>query len=80
MIPALRAGDAVVRKPSEYTSIGTLEMVRLIAEVLPPGVINTVSGDGAVGSSLVDHPDVDEIMFTGSRLGLEVHGAVISAD
>jgi len=36
MIPALRAGNTVVLKPSEYTSIGTLELVRLIAELLPP--------------------------------------------
>ncbi len=66
VIPAIRAGNTVVLKPSEYTSIGTLEMVRLIAEVLPPGVINTVSGAGEVGSWLVTHPDVDKIMFTGS--------------
>ena len=66
IIPSIRAGNTVVLKPSEYTSIGTLEMVRLIAEVLPPGVINTVSGAGEVGGWLVDNPDVDKIMFTGS--------------
>lgn len=66
MIPAIRAGNTVVIKPSEYTSIGTLELVRLIAEVLPPGVVNSVSGSGAVGSWLVDNPDIDKIMFTGS--------------
>jgi len=67
IIPALRAGNTVVLKPSEYTSIGTLEMVRLIAEVLPPGVLNTVSGTGDVGASLVENPDIDKIMFTGSN-------------
>lgn len=66
IVPSLRAGNTVVLKPSEYTSIGTLEMVRLIAEVLPPGVLNTVSGPGAVGGALVEHPDVDKILFTGS--------------
>lgn len=66
IIPALRAGNTVVIKPSEYTSIGTLEMVRLIAAVLPPGVINTVSGTGEVGSYLVENPDVNKITFTGS--------------
>jgi len=66
VIPALRAGNTVVLKPSEYTTIGTLELVRLIAAVLPPGVINTVSGGGEVGASLVDNPGVDKIMFTGS--------------
>jgi acyl-CoA reductase-like NAD-dependent aldehyde dehydrogenase len=66
MIPSIRAGNTVVIKPSEYTSIATLELVRLIAEVLPPGVINTVSGPADVGAVLVDNPDVDKIMFTGS--------------
>ncbi|MGE0801253.1 MAG: aldehyde dehydrogenase family protein, partial [Lautropia sp.] len=66
IVPSLRAGNTVVIKPSEYTSIGTLEMVRMIAEVLPPGVLNTVSGAGEVGSWLVDNPSVDKIMFTGS--------------
>lgn len=66
MIPAIRAGNTVVLKPSEYTSIGTLELVRLISEVLPAGVINTVSGPGDVGAALVDQPDVDKILFTGS--------------
>ena len=66
IVPSLRAGNTVVIKPSEYTSLGTLEMVRLIAEALPPGVLNTVSGAGEVGSWLVENPDVNKIMFTGS--------------
>lgn len=66
IIPSLRAGNTVVLKPSEYTSIGTLEMVRLIAQMLPPGVLNTVSGPGEVGATLVEHPDISKIMFTGS--------------
>ena len=66
IIPSIRAGNTVVIKPSEYTSIGTLELVRLIAKVLPPGVVNTVSGPSDVGAALVDNPDVDKIMFTGS--------------
>lgn len=67
IVPSLRVGNTVVIKPSEYTSIGTLEMVRLIAELLPPGVLNTVSGPGEVGAQLVENPDVDKIMFTGSN-------------
>ncbi len=67
IIPALRMGNTVVLKPSEYTTLGTLEMVRLMNEVLPPGVLNTVSGDGIVGKTLVEHKDVDKIMFTGSQ-------------
>lgn len=66
IIPSIRAGNTVVIKPSEYTSIGTLELVRLINTVLPPGVVNTVSGGGEVGGWLTSNPDVDKIMFTGS--------------
>ncbi|MCC7150584.1 MAG: aldehyde dehydrogenase family protein, partial [Rubrivivax sp.] len=73
IVPSIRAGNTVVIKPSEYTSIGTLELVRLINEVLPPGVVNTVSGAGEVGAQLVSNPQVDKIMFTGSaRSGAKV--------
>ena len=67
IIPAIRMGNTVVLKPSEYTPIATLEMVRLISQVLPPGVLNTVSGDGRIGAALTSHPDIDKIMFTGSE-------------
>lgn len=66
IIPALRAGNTVVVKPSEYTPLGTLEMVRLMNTVLPPGVLNSISGSGEVGAMLVENPNVDKIMFTGS--------------
>ena len=66
IMPSLRVGNTVVIKPSEYTSIGTLEMVRLLCEVLPPGVLNTVTGPGAVGAALVEQPGIAKIMFTGS--------------
>lgn len=66
IIPSLRAGNTVVLKPSEYTTIGTLEMIRLMNTVLPPGVLNSIAGDGKVGAMLVENQDVDKIMFTGS--------------
>ncbi|MEO0899776.1 MAG: aldehyde dehydrogenase family protein [Bacteroidota bacterium] len=66
IVPSLRAGNTVVIKPSEYTPIGTLEMVRLMNTVLPAGVLNTISGGGEVGAMLVENEDVDKIMFTGS--------------
>lgn len=73
IVPSLRVGNTVVLKPSEYTSIGTLELVRLIAAALPPGVINTVSGAGEVGAWLVEDPEIDKIMFTGSgRTGTRI--------
>lgn len=67
IIPALRAGNTVVIKPSEYTTIGTLEMIRLMNTVLPAGVLNSISGGGKVGAFLVENKDVDKIMFTGSE-------------
>lgn len=67
VIPAIRMGNTVVLKPSEYTPIATLEMVRLINQVLPPGVLNTVSGGGRIGAALTSHPDINKIMFTGSE-------------
>jgi acyl-CoA reductase-like NAD-dependent aldehyde dehydrogenase len=67
IMPTLRMGNTVVIKPSEYTPLATLEMVRLVGGVLPPGVLNTVSGDGAVGHALVSHPAISKIMFTGSE-------------
>lgn len=67
IIPAIRMGNTVVLKPSEYTPIATLEMVRLINEVLPKGVLNTVTGDGRIGGKLTSHPDINKIMFTGSE-------------
>lgn len=67
IIPALRMGNTVVLKPSEYTPIATLELVRLIHQALPPGILNTVTGDGVVGQTLVQHPDINKIMFTGSE-------------
>jgi acyl-CoA reductase-like NAD-dependent aldehyde dehydrogenase len=66
LMPAIRAGNTVVLKPSELTSICSLELARVIGEVLPAGVVNTVTGPGEVGAALVDCPGVDKILFTGS--------------
>jgi acyl-CoA reductase-like NAD-dependent aldehyde dehydrogenase len=64
--PALAAGNTVVIKPSELTPLGTLRMVEQALSHLPPGVVNVVTGGSAVGSALVDDPDVACIAFTGS--------------
>ena len=68
LAPALAAGCTVVIKPSEFTSVSTLELVKVMEEAgLPPGVVNVVTGFGAdVGSPLVEHPLVRKIGFTGS--------------
>lgn len=66
--PCLAAGSTCVLKPSEHTSLTALELAAIAMEVgLPPGVLNVVTGPGAVtGSALVEHPKVDKISFTGS--------------
>ncbi|MGN5373832.1 aldehyde dehydrogenase [Sphingomonas hankookensis] len=67
LAPALAAGCTVVIKPSEFTSASTLEFARLFAEAgFPAGVVNTVTGfGGEVGPTLVEHPLVAKIAFTG---------------
>ena len=65
--PALAAGNTVVLKPAEYTSLTALLFADICVEAgLPKGVVNIVTGDGATGAALVDHPDVNKIAFTGS--------------
>ncbi|HEX8102539.1 MAG TPA: aminobutyraldehyde dehydrogenase [Solirubrobacteraceae bacterium] len=65
--PALAAGNVVVLKPSELTPLSTLRFAELAAELLPPGVLNVVTGDGPnVGAAIVAHPDVAMVSLTGS--------------
>ena len=66
--PALAAGNAVVLKPSEFTSLTSIELARIAtAAGLPAGILNVVTGLGPeAGSALVQHPDVRKIAFTGS--------------
>jgi len=65
--PALAAGNTVVLKPAEFTPLTALAFAEICREAgLPPGVVNIVTGDGATGAALVDHPNIDKIAFTGS--------------
>lgn len=65
--PALAAGNCVVLKPAEYTSLSMMMLCDVFNEAgLPDGVVNIVTGDGAVGEMIVKHPDIDKIAFTGS--------------
>jgi acyl-CoA reductase-like NAD-dependent aldehyde dehydrogenase len=76
--PALAAGNTVVLKPAELTSVTALEMAKIFDEVgIPAGVVNVVTGPGsAVGNRLALHPDVDKISFTGStEIGRQVMAA-----
>ena len=66
--PALAAGNTVVLKPAEQTSVSILRLGELLLEAgMPEGVVNIVTGDGpTTGAAIVEHPDVDKISFTGS--------------
>jgi aminobutyraldehyde dehydrogenase len=65
--PALAAGNTVVLKPSEQTPLTTLALAELAAQILPPGVLNVVTGRGpTVGAALVRQPEVRMASLTGS--------------
>ncbi|HEV7750346.1 MAG TPA: gamma-aminobutyraldehyde dehydrogenase [Baekduia sp.] len=65
--PALAAGNVVVLKPSELTPISTLRFAELAAEILPPGVLNVITGDGpGVGVGIVCHRAIAMVSLTGS--------------
>lgn len=66
LAPAIGAGNTVVFKPSEQTPLTALKMARILAEELPEGVVNVITGRGqTVGNYLINHPGVDMISLTG---------------
>jgi acyl-CoA reductase-like NAD-dependent aldehyde dehydrogenase len=67
LAPALAAGCTVVLKPAETVCLSVLEFIKDIADILPPGVVNVITGLGSVvGEPLVSHPKVSKVAFTGS--------------
>ena len=65
--PALAAGNTVVLKPAENTSLTALLFAEVCQQAeLPAGVVNIVTGDGTTGALIVNHPGIDKIAFTGS--------------
>ncbi|MBB04824.1 MAG: aldehyde dehydrogenase, partial [Pseudooceanicola sp.] len=65
--PAIAAGNTVVLKPAEYTSLTALCFADICRQAgMPPGVVNIVTGDGRVGEMIVGHEGVDKVAFTGS--------------
>ncbi|GGK60230.1 aldehyde dehydrogenase family protein [Amphritea balenae] len=66
IMPALRTGNTVVCKPSEYTPLNTLRLVEIINEELPAGVVNVVTGHGEIGGAMSAHEGISKIVFTGS--------------
>jgi aldehyde dehydrogenase (NAD+) len=65
--PALAAGNTVVIKPAETTSLTALKLAEIFQQAgLPPGVVNIVTGHGPVGEAIVNHKGIDKVAFTGS--------------
>jgi len=64
--PAIRAGNAVIVKPSPLTPIATLRLGELLAPELPAGLVSVISGGDELGRRLVAHPGVSKVSFTGS--------------
>ena len=77
LAPALAAGCTVVIKPSSHTSLSLLELGDILKEILPPGVVNIVTGKGSKsGQYILDHPGFSKLAFTGStEVGLDVYKA-----
>lgn len=66
LAPAIAGGNTVVFKPSEQTPLTALKMARLLADILPEGVVNIVLGRGeTVGNALINHPKINMVSITG---------------
>jgi len=66
LAPALAGGNTVVIKPSEQTPLTALAFAKILAEILPDGVVNVIAGQGgSVGNLLINHDDVDMVSITG---------------
>jgi len=67
LAPVLAAGDTTVLKPSSSTSLSVLELMKLIGDIIPDGVINIITGRGSTtGDYLQKHRGLDKVAFTGS--------------
>ena len=80
--PALAAGNTVILKPASSTPLTALLFADVCRQAdLPPGVVNIVTGPGEIGMTLVRHPDIDKVAFTGSTaVGKLIGKAVAGTD
>jgi acyl-CoA reductase-like NAD-dependent aldehyde dehydrogenase len=78
--PALRAGNTVVIKSSPFTPLAALVMGRIMGEVLPPGVVNTITGGDALGAAMTSHSVPRKVSFTGSVAAGKKVGVSAAAD
>ncbi|MFN0010986.1 MAG: aldehyde dehydrogenase family protein [Phycisphaerales bacterium] len=81
LAPALACGNTCVLKPAETTSLTALRLAEILQECdLPPGVVNIITGAGATGAAIVNHPGLDKIAFTGSTdVGKRIAAAVAAS-
>ncbi len=66
IVPALMSGCTIVLKPSPFTPLTTLRVAELIADKVPAGTVNIITGEDSLGPLITGHPDIDKITFTGS--------------
>ena len=66
IVPAILSGCTIVLKPSPFTPLTTLRLAELIKDIVPPGVVNIITGPDELGPLITEHPDIDKITFTGS--------------
>ncbi len=80
--PALACGNTVVLKPAETTPLTALKLAEIFEDAgLPAGVVNIVTGAGATGQAVIEHPDVDKVAFTGSTcVGKSIRRAIAGTD
>jgi acyl-CoA reductase-like NAD-dependent aldehyde dehydrogenase len=65
LAPALATGNSLILKPSEHSSLTCLYLGELLKDVIPKGVLQVISGDGAIGKYLGEL-ELDGVNFTGS--------------
>jgi len=66
IVPALMSGCTIVLKPSPFTPLTTLRVAELIADKVPAGTVNIITGEDSLGPLITGHPDIAKITFTGS--------------
>src|SRR6202041_3203690 len=66
VLPSLLVGNIVVLKPAVFTPLTVLRAADYIREILPPGVLNVISGGDDLGAWMISHPDFQKVSFTGS--------------
>jgi acyl-CoA reductase-like NAD-dependent aldehyde dehydrogenase len=64
--PALLTGNTMVLKPSPFTPLTSLKFGELVKDIVPPGVLNIISGGDNLGPWMTSHPGIDKVSFTGS--------------